>query len=85
MPMLSQVSVLDVTREANTLKCNKHDAVFSLSPNAFKEGRVALSNHISVLLTTSARFEHVPNKIIICFMWPLIKGIHGDICSSTVL
>jgi len=75
------MSVLQVIRAVNKLNFIKHDGIFHLVSNGFKEGPAALCNHISVLFTGFIRFGHVASKIIICSMLPLINYTSSDICS----
>jgi len=80
--VIADVSVPEVIKVVSKLKVNKHDVVFELSSNSFKQGPVALFNNICMLFASFISFGHVLNKIIMCSMLPLIKDTRSHICSS---
>jgi len=79
---MSQVSALDVIRAVNKMKDGKHDGIFELSTNGFKNAPCELFDHIGRLFTMCLKFGYLPAKVITCSMVPLIKDAQGNICSS---
>ena len=81
-PQLDRVNE-DVVREALLhLKCNKHDALYTLASDCLVEGPPELVTHLCNLIKLYLSHGSVPNFLLVCTLMPLVKDKLADITTS---
>ena len=73
----------DTIREAlKHMKCNKHDALFTIASDCLVNGPPELVTHLASLIKLYLSHGSIPNFLLLCTLMPLVKDNLADITTS---